>query len=231
MKYRGRARSTLEDGERIIIIKSDGNVLIHRPSGLEPVNYMASSRRIVPVLFGNSRCYFRTKMTDSALIIDAFSRRSRESLRVSTSQIYAVLIMDLIDTADFHLYVSEREVQRAILAKPEMVEKSFTPISYEKKIEPGFIDVYGIDKDGKFVVIELKRIRAGSNSVMQLAKYVEHMRSTMNREVRGILMAPQITKGVQKLLETLGLEYKRVDLKECSKVLTASREPKIKDYF
>ena len=38
VKYKGRARSTLEDGERLVIVKADGNVLVHRPTGMEPVN-------------------------------------------------------------------------------------------------------------------------------------------------------------------------------------------------
>ncbi len=34
--YAGRANSTLENGERLLIIKSDGSLLVHRPTGYEP---------------------------------------------------------------------------------------------------------------------------------------------------------------------------------------------------
>ncbi|HEX7482606.1 MAG TPA: endonuclease NucS, partial [Candidatus Bathyarchaeia archaeon] len=37
--YVGRAISTLELGERLLIIKSDGSLLVHRPIGYEPVNW------------------------------------------------------------------------------------------------------------------------------------------------------------------------------------------------
>ena len=37
--YEGRASSTLEWGERITIVKQDGSVLVHRPTGYEPVNW------------------------------------------------------------------------------------------------------------------------------------------------------------------------------------------------
>src|SRR4030042_7212661 len=37
--YTGRAKSTLEPGERLLIIKEDGSLLVHRPTGYEPVNW------------------------------------------------------------------------------------------------------------------------------------------------------------------------------------------------
>jgi len=40
--YSGRAKSTLESGERILIIKEDGSLLVHRPVGYEPVNWQPS---------------------------------------------------------------------------------------------------------------------------------------------------------------------------------------------
>ena len=38
VKYVGRASSTLEPGERMLIVKADGALLVHRPVGYEPVN-------------------------------------------------------------------------------------------------------------------------------------------------------------------------------------------------
>lgn len=37
--YKGRANSRLELGERVVMIKEDGSVLVHRPSGYEAVNW------------------------------------------------------------------------------------------------------------------------------------------------------------------------------------------------
>ena len=39
VEYQGRAKSTLSLGDRILIIKRDGAVLVHRPIGYAPVNY------------------------------------------------------------------------------------------------------------------------------------------------------------------------------------------------
>ncbi len=66
---------------------------------------------------------------------------------------------------------------------------------------------------------------------MQLAKYVESLKNTANREVRGILVAPQIAKGVQKLLVTLGLDFKRLDPKKCTEILREVETKKLADFF
>lgn len=40
VEYQGRASSKLGPGERIVIIKEDGALLVHRPTGYEPINWM-----------------------------------------------------------------------------------------------------------------------------------------------------------------------------------------------
>ncbi len=219
VEYNGRARSILESGERVIFIKSDGSVLIHRPTGYKPVNWQPPG------------CYFRTSMVDGNLLVEAIRQKVQESLKVFFNRIYILAEIDLVDEGAFYLHVSEKEIQEAILKKPELIEEAFTPITYEKKVDPGFIDVYGYDGEGRLVVVEIKRNRAGKSAVIQLSKYVEFVKSTTDREVRGILVAPQIKKGVQKILATLDLEYKRMDLKKCAKIIAFTKETKIQDFF
>jgi len=40
IEYEGRAKSFLPKGDRLIIVKSDGTLLIHQPTGNRPINYM-----------------------------------------------------------------------------------------------------------------------------------------------------------------------------------------------
>ena len=40
VKYSGRAESFLPKGDRLVVIKQDGSLLIHQPYGSSPVNYM-----------------------------------------------------------------------------------------------------------------------------------------------------------------------------------------------
>jgi len=122
-------------------------------------------------------------------------------------------------------------MQRAILLKPEILEQGFKPITYEKKVEPGFVDIYGIDKDGKFVVVEIKRKTAGKQAALQLAKYVDSIKATVNREVRGLLVAPRLSKGTQRLLATLKLDFRALDPKRCAEVLSRPETRKLAEFF
>jgi RecB family endonuclease NucS len=98
-------------------------------------------------------------------------------------------------------------------------------------VEPGFVDVYGIDKDGRLVVVEIKRKTAGKDAAFQLAKYIDAIKSRADREVRGILAAPDIAKDVQRLLATLGLEFKALDPKKCADILRKAETKKLETFF
>jgi len=139
--------------------------------------------------------------------------------------------MKLIDRGEFSLHASELDMQRAILLAPSLLEEGFSPISYEKKVEPGFVDVYGIDRNGQLVVVELKRRTAGKDAALQLAKYVDCIKTVTNRELRGILVAPSLAKGVQTVLTRLGLEFKALEPKKCAEILRKSETRKLADFF
>ena len=70
VEYIGRARSILEPGDRVLFIKADGSVLIHRPTGYKPVNWQPS------------KCFFQTSFSDDTLIIKAIRRKVQESLEI-----------------------------------------------------------------------------------------------------------------------------------------------------
>ena len=221
VEYRGRASSKLEAGERILILKEDGSLLVHRPVGYEPVNWQPPG------------CLFHAGISGAGkgLQIKAVRRKPVESVRISFDKVFLVSVLNLVDTGVFELYATEEDMQKAILMQPSLVEEGFKPISYEKKVEPGFVDVYGVDREGRFVVVEIKRKIASQEAALQLARYVKAVRSLVNREVRGILVAPDLAKGVQRLLSSLGLDFKSVDPKKCAEVLSKSETKQLHEYF
>jgi RecB family endonuclease NucS len=217
--YRGRASSKLEPGERIVLIKEDGSVLVHRPVGYEPVNWQPAG------------CLFQTRAVGDVLLVRAIHRKPSESVNISFDRVYLMSAMNLVDRGEFSLYASEEDMQRAILLDPTLLEAGFQPISYEKKVEPGFVDVYGIDGNGRLVVVEIKRRTAGRNAALQLAKYVDFVKTTANREIRGILVAPRLARGAQKLMATLGLDFKTLAPKKCAEILRRPDTRKLADFF
>jgi RecB family endonuclease NucS len=217
--YRGRANSRLEQGERVVMIKEDGSVLVHRPSGYEAVNWQPPG------------CIFHSRVKDGVLLITAIRRAPAESLRIYFSSLYLIAAIKLRDTGEFSLYASEEDMQKAVLMKPSLIERGFKPISFEKKVEPGFVDVYGVDSEGKLVVVEIKRKAAGRDAALQLSRYVKAVERIVNRDVRGVLAAPDMARGTQKLLATLDLAFKPLDPRRCAEILHESKIRKLADFF
>lgn len=217
--YTGRARSTLEPGERLLIIKEDGALLVHRPVGYEPVNWQPAGS------------VFHVQIKENELEVHGVRQKPRESVRVAFDKIYMVSALSLSDSGDFLLHATEDDMHRAILLKPELFEEGFKPISWEKKVEPGFVDIYGEDKDGKLVIVEVKRKTATKEAALQLAKYIEPIKAKINRELRGVLVAPSLGKDVQRILVTMGLEFKELDPKKCAEVLKKEKNVKLEKFF
>ena len=207
VKYEGRARSILQLGERVVFIKEDKALLIHRGRGYKPVNWQSSSSYISISLRGEN------------LRIRSIRRQPREVIEITFTDIYTLLTFTLIDEGEFSLYVSERDIQRVLIKEPKLIEEGFTPLEFEKQIDPGFIDVYGIDSKGNLVVIEIKRAKARKEAVIQLSRYIRSIESTTERKVRGLLIADSITKSAHRMMKTLNLEFKSLDLNECADIL------------
>ena len=217
--YAGRANSTLEPGERLLIIKADGSLLVHRPVGYEPVNWQPAGS------------VFHTQIKDDMLEVHAIRQKPRENVKVTFDRVFMVSALSLNDSGEFLLHASELDMHKAILLKPQLFEEGFKPIDYEKKVEPGFVDVYGVDKTGKLVVIEVKRKTAGKEAALQLARYIDAIKVKANRELRGVLVAPGLGKDVQRMLATLGLEFKALDPKKCAEVLKKAESTKLEAFF
>jgi RecB family endonuclease NucS len=217
--YAGRANSTLENGERLLIIKSDGSLLVHRPTGYEPVNWQPSGS------------VFHVEVKDGKLDVHGVRQKPRETVKVTFTDVLMVSLMNLADSGEFLLHASEDDMHRAILLKPELLEEGFKPISWEKKVEPGFVDIYGEDKEGKLVIVEVKRRTATKEAALQLAKYIEPIKAKVNRPVRAVLAAPALGKDVQRLLASMGLEFKALDPKVCAQVLKKAETSKLETFF
>ena len=205
--YVGRANSKLGLGERFLVIKTDGSLLVHRPTCYEPVNWQSPGS------------VFHTQIVDDVLEVQAVRQKPKENVKVLFSKIFTVTAIMLFDAGDFVLNASEEDMHKAILFKPDLIEDGFKPVSWEKHVEPGFVDVYGMDKLGRLVVIEVKRKVATREAVLQLARYIEAIKHKADRPIRGILAAPILGKGVQELLVDNGLEFKELCPKKCATIL------------
>ena len=219
VEYDGRASSKLEEGERLVIFKPDGSALVHRPKDYSPVNWQPAGS------------IFQTNLRKDGLVIRVFRRKERESMVITFTEIQMVSVLDLVDKGEFNLYASEKEMQEAILFKPDILEKGFRPITKEMAVDPGFIDIIGYDTAGTLTVVEIKRVKANKKAVEQLKKYMDVIDLDADRRVRAILVAPEITDNGQELLVELGYEFKALSPQECSDILKQKKGTPLTAFF
>jgi len=216
--YSGRASSSLGWGERVVIIKEDGSVQVHRPTGYEPVNWQPPSCTISVSL-------------DGTLRIRAYRPKLRETLDLLFDELMFVASFRPTDKAEFSLYVSEEQMRDALVSDPGLLEGGLRLVEFERKVEPGFIDFYGRDTNGRVVVVELKRTSAGKDAILQLKRYVDAVNKTTGLHVRGIVAAPSLRSGAQGILAALGLEFKRLTPRKCAQVLQERKTRKISEFL
>jgi len=146
--------------------------------------------------------------------------------------VFHILTSSLTDNGEFSLYVTELDMKKAILNFPVLVEEGFRPTSSEKELgESGFVDVFGEDANGNFVIVEIKRGLVGKEAVIQLERYVKAVKKKVNRPVRGILVAPEIQKEAQFMLATRKLEFKPLTPKKCYESLKVERKKRLDEFL
>lgn len=211
ISYEGRASSKLGEGERIVIIKEDGAVIVHRPFGYEPVNYQPPGS-IVTVEEGNG-----------ILKLIILRPRIHEKMSVEIKEIKHFYSSRLEDQAEFQMWGDEEDLKQAILLDPvSMLGEELELIDSEFSLgSAGYADIVFRDKKGDLVVVEVKKKTADVTAVYQLKRYVDKIKreSGKNLAVRAILVAPKFTHSAIVALKREGLEYREISLQFARKVL------------
>jgi RecB family endonuclease NucS len=199
--YDGRASSTLGPGDRIVVCKPDGAVLVHTDEGREPVNWQPpGSEQSVAV-------------TDGALHLHSERTSPDERLSVTFRRVDHLVAYRAVDEEELSLSGTEADLRERLLADPDLVEPGFSPRATERDTAAGAVDLYGEDADGRPVAVELKRRRVGPDAVGQLNRYVDALDRELHAdaEVRGVLVAPSVTDRARELLAERGLGFVSVE--------------------
>ncbi len=199
VKYQGRAGSKLAEGERLILIKRDGTFLVHQNEGFKPVNYQPPGTMV------------SVDIEDEELIIRARRKDPRELIEVTMPEVNYVKNIKLRDDEDIDIHGTERQLADMLMEDLSVVEEGMKARNKESPLPQGDVDIFAEDKEGKYVVIEVKRKKASLDAVSQLKRYVEETEKRKDKETRGILCAPGISSKARKHLEDSGLEFSELD--------------------
>lgn len=201
VEYEGRAASSLGPGDRHLMVKPDGTVMVHTAEGRQPVNWQPPGCTCSIERDGDHLHFVSTRTSPA------------EELHVTFGRVLQVSAFDLTDEAELALSGTHEDLKRRVLDEPDLVEPGFSPLVTERETPAGAVDVYGEDEDGRTVVLELKRSRAGPDAVGQLERYVDALRRDLHADaaIRGILVAPSATDRARRMLGERGLEFVAMD--------------------
>jgi len=200
--YQGRAKSLLDWGERILILKQDGTVLVHRPIMREPVNWQPSDTKT------------KFKIEKDKLMVNSFHKNPNEKMKIIFKKVKSIQSVSLIDKGKLLISGMEIDVVNDIVKNPKMIEEGLRICKREKQVKSGLIDLFGYDKENIPVVIEVKRSQATISSVHQLRMYVNDLKKDIDDvKIRGILCAPHIPVMIKNLLKDYDLEWNVVERK------------------
>lgn len=185
VKYEGRTRSTVLDGNRLIIKKPDNTLLIHKAKGIPPLNYNRSK--------------------DIQFVNNTIISNGKERIEILVIKIHSITYLDDWSFDNINLYGSESDYKKYLIKNMSKF------IDYKEIIEEydtgvGKIDLCVIDKNDYKHFIEIKRKRATINAVYQLLRY------TKNSECyTGYIAAPSINQKAAVELEVY--KFKFIELK------------------
>jgi RecB family endonuclease NucS len=196
VEYEGRASSYLPAGERLVILKPDGTLLVHRTEQRTPVNWQPPG------------CTHTARTEDDRLIVHSTRSTPNEQVTITFETVLQLSILDLDDAPDLALEGSEEDLRQHILSDPDSLEEGFVAQMTERETAAGAVDIYGKDADGVPTAVELKRRRVGPDAVGQLNRYVDALDRELpvKRSTRGILVAPSVTDRAERLLAEKDLE-------------------------
>ena len=207
IEYEGRGRSKIGRGERLIIIKPDGTIIVHRPSGREPVNWQPPGTSIT------------ISEKNNVIILRSARVSPHEILRIFIYEVIDLISHKLCDSAEFIMWMDEKEMRNVLASHLELIRKNLKLIDVEYGVPSGYIDILARDSEGNLFVIEIKRVTAQINAVIQLERYVNDLRNiNPGVKVYGILVAPSINKKAMSELMKRDFIFKRITPMQCYKI-------------
>ncbi len=211
--YTGRLTAVLPESTRLIMLKSDGSVLVHADAGgYKPLNWMTPPTAIEeegePV---------------ELIVVRKRAGKTEDRLEIRILELLSDVSHEMGEAAGLEKDGVERDLQLELAAQPAALGEELRLVRREWQTDIGPVDLMCRDADDGWVAVEIKRIGV-IESVEQLARYLERLRADPAlAECRGILAAQRFKPQAVTLAETRGIRCVEVDLG----VLRGEREPEL----
>src|ERR671920_1187051 len=205
--YTGRLlQARLPEALRLIMVKSDGSVMVHADTGgYKPQNWMTP-----PCVVEERDDY-----------IEVRKLKAEDKLEIRVVEVLSDVTHDMGEAAALEKDGVERDLQELLADQVHWCGEGFRLVRREWPTDIGPVDLMCRDDDDGWIAVEIKRIGT-IDAVEQLARYLQRIRlDPALADCRGIIAAQTVKPQARVLAEARGLAWVEVDLAE----LRGEREP------
>lgn len=199
--YAGRLSAHLPRATRVLMLKSDGSILVHSDGGsYKPLNWMSPPCSLVPGEPDDEQ-----REAGVAELWRVTHAKTADQLVVS--------IFEILHDSSHELGVDpglikdgvEAHLQELLAEQIELLGEGHSLVRREYMTAIGPVDILARDPEGAAVAVEIKR-RGDIDGVEQLTRYLELMnRDPVLAPVRGVFAAQEIKPQARTLAEDRGI--------------------------
>ncbi|WP_157154974.1 MULTISPECIES: endonuclease NucS [unclassified Diaminobutyricimonas] len=205
--YAGRLSAHLPLATRLLMLKSDGSLLVHSDGGsYKPLNWMSPPCTIA----------MHEPEADAA---EAGVTEVWKVTQTKTTDVLVVNVHEVLHDTEHHLGVDpglikdgvEAHLQKLLAEQIDLLGDGYSLVRREYMTAIGPVDILARDDTGASVAVEIKR-RGDIDGVEQLTRYLE----LMNRDphlapVQGVFAAQEIKPQARTLAEDRGIRCVTLD--------------------
>ena len=209
-KYSGRLTTELPEALRLLMIKSDGTVMIWSDGGVgqkvKPLNWMTPPTAVIEdgpkITVRKIKGDDQLEITLHEVVVDVTHAMDFDADRLSKDGV-------------------EADLQVALADAPHFCGEGFRLVRREWPTDIGPVDLMCRDEADAWIAVEIKRVGT-IDAVEQLSRYLERIRQDPGKaDVPRRPGRPEVKPQARVLAESRGLAWVEVDLAE----LRGEREP------
>jgi endonuclease len=204
--YSGRLTAVLPEALRLLMLKSDGSVMVHADTGgFKPQNWMTPPTVI--------------EEEPGLMVVRGRGREDRLDIRIA--EVLSDVTHDMGAAAALEKEGVERQLQELLADAPGWCGEGLRLVRREWPTDIGPVDLMCLDGDDEYVAVEIKRVGT-IEAVDQLSRYLERICGSPGLgRCRGVLAAQHLKPQARALAEARGIRCVQIDLA----VLRGEREP------
>ncbi|MBN8867585.1 MAG: endonuclease NucS [Solirubrobacterales bacterium] len=207
-RYTGRLDTFLPEALRLVMIKSDGSVMIHADTGgYKPQNWMTPPTTIVE--------------EEGLIVVTKHAGATEDRVEIKIAEVLSDVTHDMGEAAALERDGVEAHLQELLAEQPHWCGEGLRLVKREWFTDIGPVDLMCQDEDDQWVAVEIKRVGT-IEAVEQITRYLERIHTEPAMAAcRGVLAAQSIKPQARTLAEGRDIACVEVDLA----VLRGEREP------